>query len=428
MARVLLTTTLLFGLCAFAQEAKTKAAPKSCPEDRLADCVTAGLKALCVDQPETCRDTGKYDTWAYDAFTRACRKDVAEGCRGLGWMGLRGRGGKAKVEETVKTYEKGCKLGSLGACHELAGLFEGHVRTAGGQLPPAPEKAAAVYRQACEAGSNASCVSLARMWEEGDAKVTASGGIAQMLGMSCDRGHGFSCTYLGQRHTTGQGVVESMEQAKALFDKGCKLGEKLSCTCVAQPDYCAAQKKDTPESVGNAGVDCARRFAEEQIATRALSPKDLVHVWQYLRTGALPPPKSEAQPGGMDPSRAEEIKKLAKGLQALEVYPSRSGQVEGRPPRIVAGDLLVYALAWKDDNDAVMVATGNVDPIKLTLPLTLFIPNKPKKEEQRLEKPQFHLSVDPLESSTRRIRPALHWLRIKDPSICGAATSNASGE
>jgi hypothetical protein len=327
---------------------------------------------------------------------------------------VRGRGGggekwtKARV---LKLYKQACAGGDTGGCFALAELYAGTWMVAGSKVEQDLPRAASLYRKACESGLGIACVDLAILWDEGRAPA-AAGDPVRVLTIGCDGGEASACELLGSLSAAGRGVPKDVTRAQALFKRGCALGKRaLSCACASKPDACTAQVTDTAKLVGSPGVECTLAFAES-MAARKITPRELRHAWVFLRTGNMPPDKSEAEPGGIDPARVPVVRELASHLQALALTSPKDRSGERLPPRVVAGDLIAYSIAWSDKDDAVVVARGNLEPVLTRLPITLV------QQGTKTEIEHFRLSVGPPYANLRTLRPAMFWLRLRDDKLC----------
>jgi uncharacterized protein len=112
-----------------------------------------GDGAACVDQGAALLARKATAEQAQYAFRRACYGGEPDGCRALGDLYAKGKGGLGKNPKiAAKFYERGCKDGVMAACTGLADAY----RTGKGMAKD-PTRAKALYVDACDRGHAPAC-------------------------------------------------------------------------------------------------------------------------------------------------------------------------------------------------------------------------------------------------------------------------------
>ncbi|HEY1559079.1 MAG TPA: tetratricopeptide repeat protein [Kofleriaceae bacterium] len=223
--------------------------PASCPDKSA--CFQLGVKL------EHARDV----KGAAIAYERACNDGAPDGCFNVGF--LWSRGDKPDLARSIAGFQKGCDLGELDACSELARDF-----LDGNGVAKDVARAKAMFEKACDAKGGMGCFNLGIIFETGNgvpkdaargtelyakacdidnqpdlARACELAGNRIQLGIgvkpdparavsyltaACDR-EAARCFYLGLAFDDGDGVAKDPVKARELYGKSCDAGNADSC-------------------------------------------------------------------------------------------------------------------------------------------------------------------------------------------------------
>lgn len=200
----------------------------------------------------------------FDALNRACLAGNGSSCGELSVYYWNGRGRAKDLKQAIEASAKGCRLGAVTACEELAWmlLVEPDAAANGAQLAhllgeQCRHKAGCastglLLRDAkaswkdvsagntfletgCKAGEPLACVYLAETYARGIGVTADPSRAATLEAQACEKyQHGPSCTTLGARHERGPGVPPNRAQALRYYLRGCDAGDARGCEAAAR--------------------------------------------------------------------------------------------------------------------------------------------------------------------------------------------------
>lgn len=173
-------------------------------------------------------------------FQRGCDLGNLESCANVAIQFLFSAESKAgdpvnRAFDRLEAVGAGAKNGN--SCYLLGLAYE----TGRGRSLDLP-RARQLYAQACELGEVGACKNLGRMLLQGQGGPPDSVGAAHALEQACDGGDAQSCYYLAPLYHLGDGVAADDQRALALLRRACDLGLKEACDFIREIGRKAAFK------------------------------------------------------------------------------------------------------------------------------------------------------------------------------------------
>ncbi|HVT14900.1 MAG TPA: PDZ domain-containing protein [Thermoanaerobaculia bacterium] len=155
-------------------------------------------------------------------YTAACRQGLATGCFRQGWLIAAGVGVAADGKRAEELYDQACRLGSGGACCELA------------RSRSEPERArerVELLERACALHYAGGCVDLAFRYSTGEDGVARDDTRAAPLFVAaCDGGEPAGCFNAGLTLAEGRGAPADLAAAVVAYEDGCRGGISAACS------------------------------------------------------------------------------------------------------------------------------------------------------------------------------------------------------
>lgn len=153
-------------------------------------------------------------------------------------------------------YDRGCNLGSAGACNNFGVIKE---KGLGGHEV---DKAAAaqLYSKACDAKDQIACANLGDFYIQGVGVPRDVKKALSLLEKSCELKTARACHLLGEIYRHGDGVPHDPLRANRFYEQGCKMEKPSSYACTAlgyQFEIGNGVEKNVPKAIEAYEKACA---------------------------------------------------------------------------------------------------------------------------------------------------------------------------